>query len=95
MRRNGTIQGNTKEARRLIDLLQLNSPSYRQRRRLMVAILLVIGKVNPGLRDELLGFPDDLPDLSALRPPGGNSRPGGIKRSCHALRLAGKLPATY
>jgi hypothetical protein len=92
---NGQMQGKTKEAMRLIDLLQLNSMSYRRRRRLMLAILTAISNVNPALRDELLGFPDGLPDLRALRPPGGNTRPGGIQTSCHFLRLAGKLPKVY
>ena len=28
---------------------------------------------------QLMGFPDDLPDLARLRPPAGNSRPDGFK----------------
>ena len=47
-----------------------------------------------GLLRYLLGFPDDLPDLAALRPP-GNTRPAGIAQSYCTLRLQGALPATY
>ena len=90
-----TAADKTAEARRLIGLLQLNSASYCRRRRLMLAILRALRTVNRALHDELLDFPDDLPDLSSLRPPGGNARPGGIGRSCHAQRLAGKLPTVY
>jgi hypothetical protein len=61
----------------------------------MLAILRAIRKVNPALYEELMGFPDDLPDLSALHPPGGNVRPGGIKNSCYAQRLAENLPKVY
>lgn len=91
----GRMRGKTKEASRLIDLLQLNSASYCRRRRLMIAILKAIAKVNPALHDELMGFPDDLPDLSSLRPPSGNARPGGTEKSFYALRLEGKLPKVY
>jgi hypothetical protein len=48
--------------------------------------------------DELvaaLGYPEELPDLSLLRPPGGNDRPEGIAESACARRKAGTLPATY
>jgi hypothetical protein len=95
VKRNGAIHGKTREARRLIDLLQLNSASYRQRRRLMLAILRTVRRVNPELYVELMKFPDDLPDLSALKPPGGNSRPAGVRKSCYALRQVGKLPKVY
>jgi hypothetical protein len=95
VKKNGLMQGKTKEARRLIDLLQLNSRSYRQRRRLMIAILSAVSKVNPDLYVELMSFPDDLPNLSVLNPPGGNSRPSGINTSFYALRQDGKLPMVY
>ena len=38
---------------------------------------------------DAFGYPDDLPDLAALRPPGGNARPGGVAASAFALRVAG------
>jgi hypothetical protein len=40
------------------------------------------------------GFPDDLPDLIKLRPP-GNTRPEGMENCYHSQREAGKLPQTY
>ena len=42
-----------------------------------------------------MGFPEDLPDLSELRPPDGNSRPEGVAQSYSALRERGELPETY
>ena len=47
------------------------------------------GKV--GLEDS----PDDLPDLSRLCPPGGNSRLDGVEQSYFAQRQRGELPETY
>lgn len=44
---------------------------------------------------QLMGFPDDLPDLSRLRPPEGNSRPEGVQQSYFAQRQRGELPETY
>jgi hypothetical protein len=42
----------------------------------------------------LVGFPDDLPDLRTLRPP-GNTRPEGVQHCYFALRERGELPAAY
>jgi hypothetical protein len=36
-----------------------------------------------------------LPDLDALRPPGGNTRPEGIVDSHFERRKRGELPDTY
>ena len=41
------------------------------------------------------GYPDDLPDLSALRPPGGNAVAGSESRSHFAQRSRGELDAVY
>jgi len=46
------------------------------------------------LRD-LLGFPDNLPDLASMRPPGGNTRPYGLTQSCFEQRKRGELPDVY
>ena len=95
VRRNGSIQGRTKEAKELIDLLRLDSTSYRNRRRMMLEIIATAAKHNPNLYRELMGFPDDLPDLARLQPPEGNSRPDGVKKSCYAQLERKKLPASY
>jgi hypothetical protein len=93
--RDGSIRGRTQEAKRVIDLLQLNDPSYLRRRRLILRIVELAAKHDRMLYRELMGFPDDLPDLSRLHPPAGNSRPAGVAKSYHALRQRDKLPATY
>ncbi len=93
--RDGSIRGRTKQANRLIDLLQLDAPSYRRRRRLILQIVETAAKHERTLYLELMGFPEELPDLSRLHPPGGNSRPSGVDKSYHVLRQKGKLTATY
>ncbi|MDB5387806.1 MAG: hypothetical protein JWM11_3452 [Planctomycetaceae bacterium] len=95
VQKTGRILGKTADARRLIEILQLNSPGFRKRRRLMIEILATAAKANPALCRELLAFPEDLPDLARLKPPGGNTRPSGIKKTYFVLRRAGRLPETY
>lgn len=95
VRRSGSLHGRTREVKRLIELLRLNSECYRKRRRMMLGILSAVAQTDPDLHRELLGFPDDLPNLAALKPPGGNTRPAGVKKSCFALRERKRLPAAY
>ena len=40
-------------------------------------------------------YPTDLPRLSTLMPPGGNTRPEGIAASAYERRQRGELPDTY
>ncbi|MGH7226634.1 MAG: hypothetical protein ACRELF_25745, partial [Gemmataceae bacterium] len=47
------------------------------------------------LLQHYFSFPSNLPMLSQYRPPGGNSRPGGIDQSCHERARRGELPAVY
>ena len=58
-------------------------------------IIAITAKHNGILYRELMGFPDDLPDLARLQPPEGNSRPDGVKKSCYAQRERKRLPKTY
>jgi len=91
----GAIVGLTENAVRLIRVLDLDDEEHRQWRRLWMRILELAKRHEPQLHEQLLGFPDDLPDLSSLRPPGGNLRPEGIAQSYFAQRKQGRLAATY
>ena len=92
---NGTLTADTKEAAKLLEMLQLNSPESRRRRRLILRVIRLAKEHDPALLQELLGFPDNLPDLSRLHPPGGNRRPTGVTRSHFAKTSRGTLPTTY
>jgi hypothetical protein len=95
IRRDGSIHGRTPGAKRVIELLRLDSPSYRRRRRIMLEVVRTAAKYNRTLYLEMIGFPEDLPDLVRLDPPGGNSRPNGMKQSYHAQQARKRLPKTY
>jgi hypothetical protein len=92
---NGTLIARTKEAAKLIDLLHLNSFESRRRRRMVMRVIRLAADHDAALLQDMLGFPDDLPDLSRLHPPQGNRRPTGVKRSHFARRTRQKLPAVY
>ena len=70
-------------------------PESVEFRMLWIGILALSARHDPALHRRLLGYPDDLPDLTRLNPPGGNERPEGVHRSAHARRGRGELPDTY
>lgn len=95
----GSITGLTPEAREHIEILGLDDPvitRFRERTMRLVARLGALKDAeSQHLLEQLLGYPSDLPNLRAMRPPGGNSRPAGVTR-CHFERhFAGTLPNTY
>lgn len=88
----GTIESHSTEAHRVIRSLKLDSPEISEFRRLIIGVVALAKNESPELYSRLMGFPADMPDLSRLRPPGGNERPEGILESFFARRLRGALP---
>lgn len=91
----GHLSPHTDEARLLIRLLDLNDPMFVTWRMRMIRIVALAHTHDGTLFRELLAYPDDLPDLSSLRPPGGNLRTEGISESHFERRNRGELPETY
>jgi HNH endonuclease len=95
----GGIRALTGEGAVLIAVLRLDSPRrtlFRQRwLRLLGYLQGRSDEESAALLRWLLSFPEDLPNLAALRPPGGNTRPEGLRESYFALRERGLLPDTY
>ncbi len=95
----GTVRPLTATGAQQIALNRLNRPKLTEARRSMIELLGLLascaGEQAVQLLQSLQGLPDNLPDLSALRPPGGNTRPEGIAQSYFARRQRGPLPATY
>ena len=83
------------EAGRLLAALDLNDPRRVEFRALWVSVVSLAGRFDPDLHRRLLAYPADLPDLAALKPPSGNTRPEGVAASYHARRQRGELPDTY
>jgi hypothetical protein len=91
----GEIHASTPPARKLIELLGLNRPRLREFRALWIRIVRLAALHDSALFRRIMGYPEDLPDLSTLRPPAGNTRPDGIAQSHLARRQRGELPDTY
>lgn len=87
VQRDGRLATHTLAAKRLVLQLDLNDPNFVSWRAMTIAIHELAARFDPALLAELLAPPDDLPDLAALRPPGGNSRPDGAARSHFARRV--------
>jgi len=96
----GRIVAKTTEGLDFIDLFDLSAPGRNRLREDRLALLRA--KQNhpedpdiDALYRRAFGYPDVLPDLSALDPPGGNANLGSEKQCCHALRLRNELPDVY
>jgi HNH endonuclease len=93
--RSGIFIHVTPLGRRLIEYLKLNEQGRIFERMRYLITFNDQNRSDPKLLLMTFGYPPELPDLSALNPPGGNSRPNGLKRSKFARKKAGKLPLYY
>lgn len=95
----GTIRGLTVVGRDLIEICQLDRPRLTEfrRRMLILSRLLLCRRVADTLElsRKYLGYPDNLPRLATLRPPSGNTRPGGVSACLFEQRRLGTLPEIY
>lgn len=95
VRPNGAVEARTRECRRIVDVMQLDRPELVEFRILWIGVLRLATDHDAVLYRRILGFPDDLPDLSVLQPPDGNVHPEGIEQSYFRQRERGELPETY
>ena len=90
----GRIHAKNSQGETIIEALRLDGPDYTRLRRDIIAI---VRENAPGSRTlkRLLGYPDELPDLSKERKPKFNRRPRGIHQSHHSRRQRDDLPEYY
>ena len=91
----GVLHTTTPEAARLVELLALDRPQATELRMTWIGIIALAKKHDETLYCKLMGYPDDLPNLSLLRLPGGKCKSESIATSFFALRSNGSLPETY
>jgi hypothetical protein len=91
----GTLVTHSPEAAKLAELLGRNRPRLCEFRELWIGIVRLAASCDTSLLQLLLGYPTDLPNLSMLRPPEGNSRPEGVAQSHFSRRRQGELPDLY
>ncbi|MBL8205243.1 MAG: hypothetical protein JNM09_13495 [Blastocatellia bacterium] len=95
VRSDGTIQALNVEGELLIEFLRLDDDDHIRFRRLIIDTVQSLRKT--GQTETLLlwlGYPQDLPDLSKLKPT-GNTKPEGVAQSHYARRMRGELPEMY
>jgi hypothetical protein len=97
--RTGVAEPLTVEGAQFIAICHHNRPAMVDFRRRFLRLIETLARnesleAKVALR-ELLAFPDDLPDLTTKRPPGGNTRPGGVVESCFEKHRRGELPGIY
>jgi hypothetical protein len=80
---NGIVVGLTRQAREIIAEVAPNSPETVRWRRMWIQIVELASNYDLELLNELMRYPDDLPDLGSLNPP-ANARPDGVKDSFFA-----------
>lgn len=90
----GSVDSKQPEVNRLILQLDLNSPRLKEWRIMFMRIVELAAKYDPALYARLAGFPEELPDLSKLRPP-RNDRKDSVVKSWFARRERGELPPEY
>jgi hypothetical protein len=90
----GSLRGRDSVTQRLIRQLDLNSPRLKSWRVMWMRIVSLAESRDTDLYHQLVGFPDDLPDLSKLRPP-QNRRKEGLEQCWFARRQRGDLPNVY
>jgi hypothetical protein len=100
VRADGTIRALTREGQDLIDLLHLDKPPAVEVRQYYLEILRP-KKRQPGdakihhVFVQAFMYPEDMPDLTKLKPPQGNRHQGSESTCYHALQAQGKLLVTY
>ena len=87
----GSIETDSRSAHRIVQVLGLNAPEYREFRLLWIGIIEMARRFDELLFDRLMGFPDNMPDLTRLNPPGGNEHPEGIATCFYQRRINGTL----
>lgn len=85
----GTLDTSDDETRRLLRQLDLNSPRLREWRVLWMRIVALARERDLALWQMLVSLPNDLPNLSRLRP-AANSRPEGVHESWFERRARGE-----
>lgn len=90
----GRIEALTDEAFQIIKVLGLNSPQWTQWRRIWIRNIELAADHDPEHHGDLMGYPENLPDLSTLTPP-QNEEPDSFESSHFARRQRGELEDIY
>ena len=91
----GSIKALDPKGEIIIAALRLDNDSNNRYRSLILRILRLAHEHDSDLYREMMGYPEDLPDLSKRQPPEGNSKKDGLLGSAFARGEKGELPDCY
>jgi hypothetical protein len=91
----GHFVGLTPQGRRLVEYLMLNSTERINDRSIHLYLFQTQSRVPQNMLRSQFSYPPDLPNLSRLKPPKGNSRPDGLKVSHLVRQQRRHLPVYY
>lgn len=94
VRSDGSLVALNDDGRMISEILRLDNDEHRKFRRMIISTIQCLIRHDRTTMIMWMGYPDELPDLSKLRPP-TNSRPEGIQNSAYARRGRGELPPTF
>jgi hypothetical protein len=90
----GRVIALNKDGEKLKQALRLDSTQNMAYRSRWMRVLDSLQKNDPVLFTEMMGFPDNLPDLRKMEAP-SNTKPEGVQNCYFVLREKGQLPSTY
>jgi hypothetical protein len=90
----GRVIALNKAGEKLRQVLRLDSPQNVENRYRWMRVLDSLQKKDPALFTEMMGFPDNLPDLRKMKAP-SNTKPEGAQHCYSVLREKGQLPSIY
>jgi hypothetical protein len=90
----------TPDGQDVIDNLRLNkNPALKERKNALRIMALYVSQPDNEVVRELFlsafGFPEELPDLPAMKPPDGNTLPDGVRTCFFVRKTLGTLPDFY
>lgn len=91
---NGKIEALNSSGETLVDALRMNRPKSVSFRSKIIRILAALKNADKELYLQLLGFPEDLPDLRNAKAP-ENTKPDGAENCYFVQRENGCLPEKY
>lgn len=90
----GVISAKNTDGQILIDVLRLDNDETTAYRKKMLDLMAHLAATKREMYRDWMGYPTDLPNLSALKP-NGNTKPDGVKNSFFERRKRGELDDVY
>jgi len=94
--KDGSIKALNSQGELLIEVLELDQPLAKQRRRIFIGTILSLAENDWALFVEWMRYPENLPNLEdAQNKPPHNDKPEGVAQSFYQKKRRGELAEVY